>query len=161
LSHSYKVPLLLFTKANFDFKNLNSESFWGTYITQVPHPLFFQPGILILKEAEVKIVAFPFSTLNHATVIGKVFVEMDTRIVITAIPLCREHVGVLLPSQELYGAFREETASDSYSSAQNASRSAKTSSGSFINKEIHKCSLNIFPSCKKFFQIFDKFIEYI
>jgi hypothetical protein len=72
--------------------------------------LFFQPEILILKEVEVKIVAFPFSTLNHATMIGKVSVEMDTCIVITAIPLCREHVGVLLPSQELYGAFREETA---------------------------------------------------
>jgi len=42
-------------------------------------------------------------------VVGEVLVEVDTCIVIMAIPLCREHVGGLLTSQELYGTFREET----------------------------------------------------
>ncbi|CAD6492860.1 MAG: hypothetical protein DIAAKJNI_00405 [Candidatus Argoarchaeum ethanivorans] len=43
--------------------------------------------------------------------IRKVFVEVDTCIVIPTIPLCREYVRyllALLTSQELYGAFREE-----------------------------------------------------
>ena len=74
--------------------------------------LFFQPKVLILKEVEVKIVVSPFSTPYQTTVVGKVSVEMDTCIVITAIPLCREYVGyllALLTAQELYGTFREET----------------------------------------------------
>ena len=60
---------------------------------------------------EVKIVVFPFSTLNQATVVGKVFVEVDTSIVILTIPPRWEHVRASLalhPVQELYGLFREE-----------------------------------------------------
>ena len=71
--------------------------------------LSFQSNVLILEEIQVKIAAFTFSALNQTTVVGKVFREVDTCVVIMAIPLCRKHVGGLLTPQELYGSFREET----------------------------------------------------